>query len=36
MSDKRYFTVAEANALVPVLERRFTQVMQLRVMRDGA
>ncbi len=32
MSDKRYFTVAEANALVPQLERRFTQVMQLRVM----
>lgn len=36
MSDKRYFTVAEANALVPVLERRFTQVMQLRVMLRNA
>jgi hypothetical protein len=28
--DKRYFTVAEANALVPALEVRFGKVMQLR------
>jgi hypothetical protein len=31
MSDeKRIFTVAEANALVPALEARFAKVMQLR------
>jgi hypothetical protein len=30
--DQRYFTLAEANALVPELERRFTQIMQLRAM----
>jgi hypothetical protein len=31
MSDeKRIFTVAEANALVPALETRFAKVMQLR------
>ncbi len=29
-ADKRYFTVAEANALVPALEARFSMVMQLR------
>ena len=28
--EKRYFTVAEANALVPTLEVRFSKVMQLR------
>ena len=28
--EKRYFTVAEANALVPALEARFGKVMQLR------
>jgi hypothetical protein len=28
--NKRYFSVAEANALVPVLEVRFGKVMQLR------
>lgn len=28
--EKRYFTVAEANALVPALEIRFAKVMQLR------
>jgi hypothetical protein len=28
--EKRYFTVAEANALVPALEVRFSKVMQLR------
>src|SRR3954467_521682 len=28
--DKRYFTVAEANALIPALEVRFGKVMQLR------
>lgn len=28
--EKRYFTVAEANALVPALEVRFGKVMQLR------
>jgi hypothetical protein len=27
---KRYFTLAEANALVPALEARFAKVMQLR------
>ena len=27
---KRYFTVAEANALIPALEVRFGKVMQLR------
>jgi len=31
-AEKRVFTVAEANALLPELERRFTQVMQLRGM----
>jgi hypothetical protein len=29
-SEKRYFTVADANALVPALEVRFSKVMQLR------
>ncbi len=29
-ADKRYFTVAEANALVPALEAQFGKVMQLR------
>lgn len=29
-ADKQYFTVAEANALVPALEVRFGKVMQLR------
>ena len=29
-ADKTYFTVAEANALVPALEVRFGKVMQLR------
>ncbi len=29
-ADKRYFSVAEANALVPALELRFGKVMQLR------
>ena len=28
--DKRYFTVADANALVPALEVRFGKVMRLR------
>ncbi|MDB4964408.1 MAG: hypothetical protein JWN44_97 [Myxococcales bacterium] len=28
--DKRYFTVAEANAMVPALEVRFGKVMRLR------
>jgi hypothetical protein len=28
--ERRYFTIAEANALVPALEARFSMVMQLR------
>jgi hypothetical protein len=36
MSDKRYFTVDEANLLVPALEARFAKVMQLRAqLRTG-
>lgn len=31
MGDKRYFTVEEANSLIPELELRFSKVMQLRV-----
>jgi hypothetical protein len=30
MSDKRYFTVDEANSLIPALELHFSKVMQLR------
>jgi hypothetical protein len=30
MEEKRYFTVDEANALIPELELRFGKVMQLR------
>lgn len=30
MSDKRYFTVEEANSLIPALEIHFSKVMQLR------
>ena len=34
--EKRYFTVAEANALVPALEVRFGKVMRLRAqLRAG-
>jgi hypothetical protein len=36
MSDKRYFTIAEANALVPALEVRFGKVMQLRAQLRAA
>ena len=36
MEDKRYFTVEEANSLVPALEIRFSKVMQLRAqLRSG-
>lgn len=34
--EKRYFTVAEANALVPALEIRFGKVMQLRAQLRAA
>jgi hypothetical protein len=34
--EKRYFTVAEANALVPALEVRFGKVMQLRAQLRSA
>ncbi len=34
--EKRYFTVDEANALIPELEHRFQRVMQLRArLRDA-
>ncbi len=33
---KRYFTVAEANALIPALEVRFGKVMQLRAQLRAA
>lgn len=33
---KRYFTVAEANALIPALEVRFSKVMQLRAQLRSA
>jgi hypothetical protein len=34
--EKRYFTVAEANALVPALEVRFGKVMRLRAQLRAA
>jgi hypothetical protein len=34
--DRRIFTVAEANALVPALESRFGKVMQLRAQLRNA
>lgn len=34
--DKHYFTVAEANALVPALEVRFGKVMRLRAQLRSA
>lgn len=34
--EKRHFTVAEANELVPALEARFGKVMQLRAQLRGA
>jgi hypothetical protein len=34
--EKRYFTVAEANALLPALEARFGMVMQLRAQLRNA
>jgi hypothetical protein len=34
--EKRHFTIAEANALVPALEARFGKVMQLRAQLRSA
>ena len=36
VGEKRYFTVAEANELVPALEVRFGKVMQLRAQLRSA